>query len=139
MKKQSLLKLILVAWLGMGGIGLYLWWTIPKSGINRASLSRVRKGMTKEEVEAIIGMPPGDYRKVSERWPWGIGLTVHGGTRGSWTSYWHADEHSIIVEFVDCEVSRKRFYIVSETIFDKLLTSLHITEPNEQLPMVYVY
>ena len=139
MKRQSRLKLILVAWLGLGGIGLYLWWTIPKSGINRASLSRIRKGMTKEQVEAIIGMPPGDYRKDSDQWARGMGLTVHGGTRGSWTSFWHADEHSIIIEFVDFEVSRKRFYIVSETIWDKFLTWLHVTEPNEPLPMVYVY
>src|SRR5262249_3560860 len=112
MKKQSFLKLILVALLGLAGFGVYLWRTIPTSGINRASVWRIREGMSQEEVEAIIGMPPGDYCKASEQWPRGIGLTVHGGTRGSWTSYWHADEHSIVVEFVDYEVSRKRFYIV---------------------------
>lgn len=139
MKKRFLLKFGLIAVLGLAGFGLYLWWTIPTNGINRASLWRIREGMSQEEVEAIIGMPPGDYRKASEQWARGIGLTVQGGTGGSWTSYWHADEHTIIVEFVDDEVSRKRFYIVSETIWDKFLTWLHVTEPNEPLPMVYVY
>ena len=138
MKKQSFLKLILVALLGLAGFGVYLWWTIPTSGINRASVWRIREGMSQEEVEAIIGMPPGDYRSGSNEWLWQSRFPTGKGD-GAWSLYWLADQSSIIVNFVNEKVTRKRYHIVSETIWDKFLTWLHVTEPNEPLPWVYVY
>ena len=61
MKKRLLLKLGLVALLGAGLFVAWLWWTVPRTGICRYTANQVKEGMTLNDVEAIIGLPPGDY------------------------------------------------------------------------------
>jgi hypothetical protein len=46
-------------------LGLAAFWGVrlltPRHRINRESLEKIQVGMTLEEVEAILGVPPGDY------------------------------------------------------------------------------
>lgn len=51
------LCLLLAADLGLLALRL------SPSPINAASLDRIRPGMTRAEVEALLGGPPGDYRR----------------------------------------------------------------------------
>ena len=44
---------------------LALWLFARPSPIHLANHEKIMKGMTEEEVEAVLGGPPGDYR----RWP----------------------------------------------------------------------
>jgi hypothetical protein len=43
------------------GVGLWAAWPAP-SPIGRAGLGKIRPGMRRAEVEALLGGPPGDYR-----------------------------------------------------------------------------
>jgi hypothetical protein len=43
----------------LGVVVLWMFW--PLFGIGRVSYYRIRAGMSLEEVEGIIGLPPGDY------------------------------------------------------------------------------
>jgi hypothetical protein len=45
-----------------------LWWLAPAPHrINRAGFEQIREGLTQAEVEAILGVPPGDYSTVDLR------------------------------------------------------------------------
>jgi hypothetical protein len=43
-------------------LGLFLWPRPPSARINAEAYERIEDGMTAAEVEAVIGLPPGDYR-----------------------------------------------------------------------------
>jgi hypothetical protein len=40
---------------------LFLWVLWPKDRLNEKGFDLIQKGMTQKEVEAILGVPPGDY------------------------------------------------------------------------------
>ena len=42
---------------------LALWLTAPRQGITRANFEKLSEGMSKKEVETILGAPPGNYSK----------------------------------------------------------------------------
>ena len=60
MKKRWFLRLALVAILGTAGFVAFLL-TQPRSPINLQNFEKIQIGMTLAEVEAIIGLSPGDY------------------------------------------------------------------------------
>jgi hypothetical protein len=40
-------------------------WPVPqRDPVNRANIKRIRAGMTRAEVEAVLGVPPGDYTTI---------------------------------------------------------------------------
>jgi outer membrane protein assembly factor BamE (lipoprotein component of BamABCDE complex) len=49
------------------GWNLYLAATRPRWHINRERFEQIKEGMTRDEVLAVIGLPPGDYSVV--KWP----------------------------------------------------------------------
>jgi hypothetical protein len=59
MKKRTFLILCLTLLIG-AGVAWQLW---PESGIGPVRFHRVKIGMSQENVEAVIGMPLGDYSK----------------------------------------------------------------------------
>ncbi|MCI0378840.1 MAG: hypothetical protein L0215_14630 [Gemmataceae bacterium] len=62
MKKRRLLRLAATSVLLLGaGYGV-LWLTAgPRHRINHESFNRIQEGMTEKDVEAIFGVPAGDY------------------------------------------------------------------------------
>src|SRR5262249_33765325 len=56
-----LLGLLGVVLLLLGG-GVLLWVILPHHRISRASYEMIRQGMTQAEVEAVMGVPPGEYK-----------------------------------------------------------------------------
>ena len=60
MKKRLLLALSLLACLAVGFAGV-LWLTAPRQRITPESFAKINQGMTLQEVEYILGGPPGDY------------------------------------------------------------------------------
>jgi hypothetical protein len=47
--------------IGVGLVTLVACWLPPRSPINRDAFERIEIGMTVAQVEAAIGLPPGDY------------------------------------------------------------------------------
>ncbi len=43
-----------------------IWMMFPSAGVHRGAFNRIREGMFKSEVHAILGGPPGDYRTNPE-------------------------------------------------------------------------
>jgi hypothetical protein len=133
MKKRLLLRLGLATLLGLAGFVAYLWWTLPTSGINRASEWRIRKGMTKQQVEVIVGMPPGDYRPASDELRWLRRRTPIGmGGPGHWTSLWYSDEGILTVDFEGERSTKATYHPATETSFDKLLVWLQLSDPRKE-------
>jgi hypothetical protein len=60
MRMRLLLLLVAVALVLLGSY-LTLWRTGPKHRISRESFARIQAGMTEQEVEAVLGVPAGDY------------------------------------------------------------------------------
>jgi hypothetical protein len=57
-----------VGLLAVIGVGVVVGWraaTTP-AGVNRVSYLRIGQGMRREQVEAILGGPPGNYRSAGE-------------------------------------------------------------------------
>ena len=57
MSKRLLIGLSVIALLFAGG----LWLAWPQARIGHRNFQKIQEGMTQSQVEAIIGMPPGDY------------------------------------------------------------------------------
>jgi hypothetical protein len=54
---------LLVALVAVAGLTLLAgwWYFVRPPGINRRGFDRIRTGMSRPEVEALLGGPPGDY------------------------------------------------------------------------------
>lgn len=52
---------LLAALLFLAGAGALLWLNTPRHRISRESFEKIQVGMTRAEVEEILGVPPGDY------------------------------------------------------------------------------
>jgi hypothetical protein len=61
--------ILLAAALVLAVLLLVGYWVLvprgPSARITRAAYERVRLGMTAEEAQAVIGLPPGDYRTAA--------------------------------------------------------------------------
>ena len=72
-----------------------LMWLAPKPSVSKSVSDQIRIGMTRFEVEALIGVPPGDYtirKKFYEPWGW----------NGAWSANlqamtWVTDDGAILV------------------------------------------
>lgn len=136
MRRRLLLKTGLVALLGVAAFVGYLWWTIPSSGINRTSANRIREGKSLHEVEAIIGLPAGDYRtkEFSLRTTAVAQITVADelvrvvkARNGLRIEEWLSDEGAIVVA-VDREeqVFRSVWVSFSDSFLDKVRAWLRL-------------
>jgi hypothetical protein len=56
----SLAVLIILVVAAITAVGV-IWWLPPLPRVHRASYEQLQKGMTEEEVEAVMGSPAGDY------------------------------------------------------------------------------
>jgi hypothetical protein len=61
MGKRRLLLLVAAALVLLGGAGVALWPSPTKHHITAGTIGCIKEGMTQEEVEAIVGAPPGNY------------------------------------------------------------------------------
>jgi hypothetical protein len=58
--------------------------------VNRAAFERIEEGMTRAEVHAVLGGPPGDYRTQP---PYPGPFMLHDPYRGwNWHEQWEGDE-----------------------------------------------
>jgi len=113
MKRRWLKLLVVFAGLGLAGFLLYLWLG-PSGGINRMSVLRIKVGMSHEEVNAVIGLPHGDYSTDNSH-PI-IGLHKRGGE----VRFWYGDNGAITVWIDDDgKVSTRDFSPASTSLFDK--------------------
>src|SRR5262245_16377053 len=60
-RRQTLLLGLMVAALGLVVSIAWLWFAWPRHRLSQDSFDKIKAGMTREEVEAILGCPPGDY------------------------------------------------------------------------------
>jgi len=123
MRKRLLIRLGLLTCLALAGFALYLWWNLTGvSGISRASVWRIKVGMSIKEVDAIIGVPCGDYHSdtpatPADSFPEGV----------EHVRQWYADAGSIFVCFDAEGMVTERGYIPdSESVFDRLYQWLGI-------------
>src|SRR5262245_24259546 len=72
-----------------------LLWLPARASVSKSASDRIQLAMTRFEVEALIGAPPGDYtfrKKFYQKWVWD----------GAWGANWHVvtwatDEGAILV------------------------------------------
>src|SRR5262249_44853555 len=87
--------------------GVFVWITFPPTGVNWENYERIHQGMTRQQLEAILGCPPGNYRSrpykvvTDDKGSIILGkMTVHVGY-GDRTLYrnlnWDTDDASISV------------------------------------------
>jgi hypothetical protein len=99
MTKRRRWLLLSVAFLAMVGVVGYLalWLSSPRPRINGESIKLIKVGMTQEEVEAILGVPPGNYSSGPICFFPPGGLTPR-------TELWIGEESAVHVSF---DASRK--------------------------------
>ncbi len=128
MRKRLLLGLGLFVLLGMAGFVALLWLTTPRNRINAENFVKIHKGMSKEVVEELIGIP-GDYGTGEE-------FVFHSGVPPCWGNLknaktsWVSDEGQIEIYFgADGRAEGALFepnFWVRESFLDKLRHWLHL-------------
>jgi len=116
MKRRTMLRSLGLAILILVAIATYLFCAGPRHHIDAASYERIKTGMSLEEVEAILGVPEGDYST--------LGLTQKSEINLSWlaigqgrdimlgrteTCQWSSNFAAIRVDFKDGHVRHARF------------------------------
>jgi hypothetical protein len=117
MTRCRLLLLALLVALVLLGVGVYALW--PRAGITRTNASAICDGMTRAEVAAIMGGPPGDYHTPGRECSYDYSF-LHPGN--STSEEWIGDEGLVLVAF-DAEGRAVANLFVEvhqeETVFDK--------------------
>jgi hypothetical protein len=122
MWRRVLLILGALGLLAVVGVLVLVWLPRPGDRITRETFEQIRDGMTLDEVEAIIGAPPGEYTTTDVIYSEFLGSTII--LRGSrdmpaWEGY-----QGKIVVFLDAErkVYCRYFFdpICRESFFDRL-------------------
>ncbi len=80
-KRVALWVVVLVALAGVGWLGV-LWTTAPTHRITLANLEKVERARSEAEVEAIFGVPAGDYSGGRTRVQGGV--SYPGGINKKW-------------------------------------------------------
>jgi len=100
----------------------FVWYRSPSRRINRAAFDRIQLRMTLEEVEAIIGCPPGNYAgwKASYKWNddslYSADFLIrdqakHNDQYGDWPIYlWLCNTGCISVSLKEGRVSDRIYY-----------------------------
>ena len=101
MPKRRLILLGLVAVLGTGTFVSVLA-MMPRPRFSREDFNRIKEGMTLDEVEAVLGLPPGDYasgplidcdhQKLLESWGHERALDC-AKYSATWTKGWLLDDN----------------------------------------------
>jgi hypothetical protein len=102
-RKRLLVVLFALVALAVAGTVAVLW---PRPRVTKESYERIKLGMTRGEVEAVLGGPPGDYTNGPTRagrlepeeeiahdvsWP--------GGSYEPWGEWWEGDTADVMVRF----------------------------------------
>jgi hypothetical protein len=92
-KKRRLFVLLAAAAVGVAGCLVWYFALNPGPGVTLANFDRVREGMSKEEVEAILG-PPGVDQELRDRHQITYRLSI-----------WEADDLRLTVHYDDGRAS----------------------------------
>ncbi len=95
--------------LGLFAVALFLLWPGPDPG-TRATYDRIQNGMTESEVEAVVGLPPGDYATAPTEYDRGTaGFEEFKAIPG--LVQWSGDEGTILVGFdFSWRVAKKAYW-----------------------------
>jgi outer membrane protein assembly factor BamE (lipoprotein component of BamABCDE complex) len=96
----------------------FVYLSAKERRINRATASRITPGMTRLEVEALLGCPPGDY--TTRGWE---GYSNSHYNEPYWGKSWVSDAGEILVDFdPEGKVRAAAFYdfIFQETRLERL-------------------
>jgi hypothetical protein len=112
MKKRRLMLrvgfLVVIALASLVAVSL----TSPKHKINQESVKFIQRGMTKAEVEAILGRPPGDYSKSpGGTWIQQPDDEVAPSTLQGARETWKSDDVMITVIFNPTVVAKPQVYL----------------------------
>ena len=61
MKRRIIVRLGILLLVAAAGFFAIVWFTSPNHNINRGAFEQLQFNMPREEVEAILGCPPGNY------------------------------------------------------------------------------
>jgi hypothetical protein len=93
--RKRLVVVVVVVVAVVTGLGLLGW--PRRHRINREGFERITEGMTRQEVEDILGRPPGDYTVRRE----GPFILLHPPAGVNWSSqeHWISDDGWMVVTF----------------------------------------
>jgi hypothetical protein len=63
-RRAAWVGVAVVAVLALVGCAAWCWLSTIPTGINRRGFDMIQPGMTRQQVEAILSGPPGDYRTI---------------------------------------------------------------------------
>jgi hypothetical protein len=115
MRKRLVLLFLLTAPALAGLAGLW-WWDPP--GVTLARFNRIEEGMTQNDVELLLGVPPGDFSPGGVNWE-----ILHNGLRGiNHTSrLWCDEECAIRIDFDEHgRVARKSWVDRRGSVLDRV-------------------
>jgi hypothetical protein len=100
LRYRRLWTVVLVALLGVAGLA---WLTRTRPAprtLNVEGFHQLQRGMTQDEVEALLGGPPGDYGQYPSG---GFDMTAEGFVcpSGSVEKLWYDDDHRFEIFFGD--------------------------------------
>jgi len=93
MTRRGILLLALLAVFVLATVAGRRWLAPPPHQINRESYEQIRAGMTLAEVEALLGVPPGEYHGSQT----GIPHPIPTGDKGPDYQCWTSDAGLILV------------------------------------------
>jgi hypothetical protein len=99
--------------------GLLAWVACPRAGVTRANYERIREGMTRRQVEALLGGPADDLAERGQDLP----LLLGPDEDALIGDLWAGEEATIIVAFgSDGRVARKQLVraLPEESLRDRL-------------------
>jgi hypothetical protein len=124
--KRVMLIVASLGVLAVGGVFVLAWLPTPGDRITREAFEQIREGMTLEEVDAVIGVPPGRYAATDVLYDDLLRSTIIlvGDPN---TPIWEGSYGKVVV-FLDAErrVGSKFFFEVigRETFIDRLRRKL---------------
>jgi hypothetical protein len=102
-RKRLLVVLFALVALAVAGAVTVLW---PWPRVTKESYERIKLGMTRGEVEAILGVPPGDYTggptrssRLKSEMEIAHDLSWSGGSPETWGEWWKGDAADVMVRF----------------------------------------